>query len=157
MSGRKGITLAIDTVIDEAVSRAKAVVQEKNPDLSTIDEVAEQVGIGALRFSMLKSEAKRIIDFRWELALSLQGDSAPYVQYAHARASSILRAAKKEGYSSDGADFSKLGSLEVNLAQVIAKFPGGGRTGDSRLCAARRRAVYTRPGYHLEQLLQPQR
>ena len=123
MSGRKGITLAIDTVIDEAVSRAKAVVQEKNPDLSTIDVVAEQVGIGALRFSMLKSEAKRIIDFRWEQALSLQGDSAPYVQYAHARASSILRAAKKEGYSSDGADFSKLGSLEVNLAQTIAKLP----------------------------------
>ena len=123
MSGRKGITLSIDAVMDEAVKRARSVVEEKNAGLATIDEVAEQVGIGALRFGMLKSEAKRIIDFRWEQALSLQGDSAPYVQYAHARACSILRAAKAEGLSPKGADFSKLGDLEVKLAQTLARLP----------------------------------
>ena len=121
MSGRKGITLAIDTVIAEAVSRARAVIIEKNPELPEIDEVAKQVGIGALRFGMLKSEAKRIIDFRWEQALSLQGDSAPYVQYAHARASSILREA--EGIDLAEADWGKLGGLEVRLAQELAKAP----------------------------------
>ena len=123
MSGRKGVTLSIDAVMDEAVKRARGVVAEKNAGLATIDEVAEQVGIGALRFGMLKSEAKRIIDFRWEQALSLQGDSAPYVQYAHARACSILRAADAAGLSAEGADFSKLGDLEVKLAQTIARLP----------------------------------
>ena len=119
MSGRKGITLSIDEVIDEATKRARSVVEEKNPELATIEEVARQVGIGALRFGMLKSEAKRIIDFRWEQALSLQGDSAPYVQYAHARACSILRAA--ESLDENSADWSKVGTLEVKLAQEVAR------------------------------------
>jgi arginyl-tRNA synthetase len=123
MSGRKGITLAIDTVIEEATRRAKTVVQEKNPSLGGIDEVARQVGLGALRFGMLKSEAKKIIDFRWEQAMSLQGDSAPYVQYAHARACSILRAARNERVSEEGADWTALGELEVKLAQVVARLP----------------------------------
>ncbi|MDZ7705422.1 MAG: arginine--tRNA ligase [Trueperaceae bacterium] len=121
MSGRKGITLAIDEVIAEATRRARAVVEEKNPDLANIDQVANDVGIGALRFSMLKSEAKRIIDFRWEQALSLQGDSAPYVQYAHARACSILRGARAAQLSEEGADWSKVGPLEVKLAREISR------------------------------------
>ena len=123
MSGRKGITLSIDEVVAEATRRARAVVEEKNPDLEAIDEVARQVGVGALRFVMLKSEARRIIDFRWEQALSLQGDSAPYVQYAHARASSILRAAREAGVEMDAADWSRLGRVEVKLAQEIDRLP----------------------------------
>ncbi len=129
MSGRKGLTLAIDTVIDEAVRRARAVVLEKQPDLESADAVARAVGIGALRFAMLKSEAKRVIDFRWEQALSLAGDSAPYVQYAHARACSILRAATTAGIEAPagadtpGADWSALGALEVRLATEVARLP----------------------------------
>ena len=124
MSGRKGLTLSIDDVVVEATRRARAVVEEKNPELESIDAVARQVGVGALRFGMLKSEARKIIDFRWEQALSLQGDSAPYVQYAHARACSILRGAEAAGVGTGGADFSALGPLEVRLAQVIARQPG---------------------------------
>jgi arginyl-tRNA synthetase len=122
MSGRKGVSLSIDEVIDEAVRRARAIIQEKNPELAEVDAVAEQVGIGALRFGMLRSEAKRVIDFRWEQALSLQGDSAPYVQYAHARACSILRAARSQGVTPQGADWDALGTLEVKLAQVVARY-----------------------------------
>jgi len=121
MSGRKGITLSIDEALNEAISRAQAVITEKNPDLAGADEVARQVGLGALRFAMVKSEARRIIDFRWDQALSLQGDSAPYVQYAHARACSILRAAAAAGVDAAAADFSKVGELEVKLAQEIAR------------------------------------
>jgi arginyl-tRNA synthetase len=123
MSGRKGITLSIDEVIDEATKRGKEKILEINPELKTIDGVAKQVGLGALRFGMLKTESKKIIDFRWEQALSLQGDSAPYVQYAHARACKILRDAAVLGYSTANADFSKLAILESKLAQMIAKLP----------------------------------
>lgn len=127
MSGRKGITLSIDEVTVEATRRARAVVEEKNPGLESIDEVARAVGIGALRFAMLKTEAKKVIDFRWDQALSLQGDSAPYVQYAHARACSILRAAAAAGITleaaREAADFAAFGRLEVRLAQVLARFP----------------------------------
>ncbi len=129
MSGRKGLTLAIDTVIEEAVRRARAVVLEKQPNLASADAVARAVGIGALRFAMLKSEARRVIDFRWEQALSLAGDSAPYVQYAHARACSILRAVAEAGIAlrgadTEGADWSALGPLEVRLAAEVARLPG---------------------------------
>jgi len=128
MSGRKGVTLAIDTVIDEAVRRAHEVVVSKQPDLASAAAVARAVGIGALRFAMLKSEARRVIDFRWEQALSLAGDSAPYVQYAHARACSILRAVAEAGIDiagvdTVGADWSALGPLEVRLAAEIARLP----------------------------------
>ncbi len=139
MSGRKGITLSIDEAIDEAVRRARAVIEEKNPGLADVDGVARRVGIGALRFGMLKSEAKRVIDFRWEQALSLQGDSAPYVQYAHARACSILRAAAEAGLvpaaadgsgrgasvadAAAGADWSQVGELELDLARTCARLP----------------------------------
>ncbi len=126
MSGRKGITLSIDEVTEEAVRRARAVVEEKNPELAAIDEVARKVGIGALRFAMLKNEARKVIDFRWEQALSLAGDSAPYVQYAHARACSILRAARAAGIdlgaARETADFGALGDLEVRLARALGRY-----------------------------------
>jgi arginyl-tRNA synthetase len=123
MSGRKGVTLAIDTVVAEAIARARAVVAAKQADLPDLDDVARAVGIGALRFAMLKSEAKRTIDFRWEQAFNLAGDSAPYVQYAHARADAILRAAALEAIDPADADFAALGATEVKLAQVIADYP----------------------------------
>ena len=123
MSGRKGVTLAIDTVLEEARRRALAVVTEKRPDLVDAAAVAEAVGVGAVRFAMLKSEAKRVIDFRWDQALNLQGDSAPYVQYAHARACSILRAAEEAGVRAEVRDDAALGPLEVKLAQAVARFP----------------------------------
>jgi arginyl-tRNA synthetase len=123
MSGRKGITLSIDETIEEAIKRVKTIMLEKNPNIANLETVARQVGVGALRLAVLKSEAKRIIDFRWEQALSLQGDSAPYVQYAHARACKILRDAASANLSTSNADFSRLGQLESKLAQAISKFP----------------------------------
>jgi arginyl-tRNA synthetase len=125
MSGRKGVTLAIDTVTDEAVGAPAPSCREAAPDLPDADAVARAVGVGALRFAMLKSEAKRVIDFRWEQALSLAGDSAPYVQYAHARASSILRAAARPASTRPPARATGRPSapLEVRLAQVVARYP----------------------------------
>jgi arginyl-tRNA synthetase len=70
----------------------------------------------------LKAEPKRQIDFRWEQALALQGDTAVVVQYAHARIRSIARKAKDAGFVGAG-DWSKIGPLDLKLARVIAKYP----------------------------------
>ena len=124
MSGRKGITLAIDTVLDEAKRRARAVVEEKNPDLPSIDTVARQVGVGALRFAMLKSEARRVIDFRWEQALSRFRATRPRMCSTRTRALAAscgrqsVRASPKPVRTG-----AMVGGLEVKLAQELARLP----------------------------------
>ena len=124
MSGRKGRAVAADDVLDEAVRRALAVIQKKNPGLADAAAVAEMIGIGAVRFVMVKSEPRRQIDFRWEQALSFDGDAAPYVQYAHARAASILRAAAEKGLSATagGAVAAHAGEPEKALALTVLRF-----------------------------------
>jgi arginyl-tRNA synthetase len=146
MSGRKGITVSADEVIAEAKSRALEVVKSKKPvhfedlpeDETFVSQalsgealkewyegIAKKVGLGALKFAFLKAEPKRQIDFRWEQALALHGDTAVVIQYAHARARSIVRKAPDEG---DGVDelepaWGTVGSLELELAKTVAKYP----------------------------------
>lgn len=121
LSGRKGHTVSVDEVLEEAVRRARAVIAEKNPQLEHADEVARAVGIGAVRFAMVKTEPKKQIDFRWDQALSFEGDAAPYLQYAHARAASILRKAEAQG-AEDAPDFAQATRYEVELAKVLLRF-----------------------------------
>ncbi|WP_457631429.1 arginine--tRNA ligase [Oceanithermus sp.] len=121
LSGRKGHTVSVDEVLDEAVRRARAVIAEKNPQLANADEVARMVGVGAVRFAMVKTEPKKQIDFRWDQALSFEGDAAPYLQYAHARAASILRKAAGEG-ADDEPDFARATPYEVELAKALLRF-----------------------------------
>ncbi|WP_456409669.1 arginine--tRNA ligase [Oceanithermus sp.] len=122
LSGRKGHTVSVDEVLEEAVRRARVVIAEKNPGLENADAVARMVGIGAVRFAMVKTEPKKQIDFRWEQALSFEGDAAPYLQYAHARAASILRKAEAEGLADDEPDFSRATPYEVELAKALLRF-----------------------------------
>ncbi len=129
-SGRKGtwIGFTVDEVLDEAIRRAKALVEEKNPNLSEEEKesIAKAVGVGAIRFNILKYSAEKIIVFRWEDVLNFEGESAPYVQYAHARCASILRKAKEKGINVDlaTADFSKLtDKKEKSLVKLLSKFP----------------------------------
>lgn len=122
MSGRKGITVSADDVIAEAKTRALAVTQQLNPNLENASEISSIVGLGALKFAFLKAEPKRQIDFRWDQALALQGDTAVVVQYAHARIRSISRKAKDAGIAG-APDFSKIGPLELKLARTVAKYP----------------------------------
>ncbi len=93
MSTRKGEIISLDEVLDEGISRALDVIKEKNPDLENKKEVAEAVAVGALKYSLIKLDPMKHITFRWEDALDFEGDTAPYIQYAHARARSILRKA----------------------------------------------------------------
>ncbi|ANF23215.1 arginine--tRNA ligase [Thermococcus piezophilus] len=132
-SGRKGtwVGFTVDEVLNEAVKRAKELVEEKNPNLSEEEKekIAEAVGVGAVRFNLIKYSPDKIITFRWEDVLNFEGESAPYVQYAHARCASILRKAESSGISTDWkdliekADFSKLTRREKELIKLLAKFP----------------------------------
>lgn len=97
MSGRKGLAVSVDEVLEEAQRRALRVIEEKNPQHPAKEEAAKMVALGAIRFAMVKTEPKKQIDFRYAEALSFEGDTGPYVQYAHARAHSILRKAGEWG------------------------------------------------------------
>lgn len=123
MSGRKGIVVSVDEVMDEAVRRVLEVIAEKNPDHPNPQEAAEQIGVGAVRFAMLKTEAKKQIDFRYDQALSFEGDTGPYIQYAYARAGSILRKAEEQGVLQEGPDFTQATAYEVALAKTLLRFP----------------------------------
>lgn len=128
ISGRKGIAVSADDAMDEAERRALAVLAQINPDLavrSDAREIARRIGIGAIRFAMLKAEPTRILDFRWEQALALQGDTAPYVQYAAVRAANILRKGQEAGYAVDGsgADWEALPDVDLALAKQVARLP----------------------------------
>ncbi|MDP3795242.1 MAG: arginine--tRNA ligase [bacterium] len=91
MSTRKGNTVHLEKVMDEAVARARRIIAEKNPDLRNADEVAEAVGIGALKYFDLSHHRKSDIVFSWDEALNFEGNTAPYIQYTNARLRSILR------------------------------------------------------------------
>lgn len=128
ISGRKGITLAADYALDEAQKRALALLGEINPELAAKPEAAEiarRLGTGAVRFAMLKSEPTREFDFVLDQAVALNGDTAPYVQYAAVRASSILRKGSEAGYAVDGtgADWNALPDIDLVLAKAVAKLP----------------------------------
>lgn len=122
ISGRKGITVSVDEVLTEAITRAKSALKDIDK-YANPEEVAEKVGLGALRFSMLKSEPGRQIDFRWDAALALNGDTAPYVQYAAVRAQTILKKAQEAGLGFEGADYSKVTDFELALLKSVARYP----------------------------------
>jgi arginyl-tRNA synthetase len=162
MSGRKGITVSADEVIAEAKARAKKVLAERLSPSEIIreaqrnagmnvtygdeewkDRIGNSVGLGALKFAFLKVEPNRQIDFRWENALALQGDTAPVIQYAHARARTLLRNVLYQQWMTTDmngvklpealeviqkkwaelADFSSLGELELNVLKTVARYP----------------------------------
>ena len=90
---RNGVPMLLVDVLDEAIARAQAVVEDKNPDLSPEEQqdVAEAVGIGAVIFNDLKAGRRNDVKFRFEEALNMQGETGPYLQFAHARLCSIER------------------------------------------------------------------
>ncbi|WP_407074322.1 arginine--tRNA ligase [Paenibacillus lacisoli] len=90
MSTRRGKVIQLDEVLNEAVARALAVIEEKSPHLEHKEQVAEQVGIGAIIFGDLKNSRINEVDFSLEEALQFEGETGPYVQYTYARIQSVL-------------------------------------------------------------------
>ena len=137
MSARRGRVVLFKDVMDEAVRRVLAVESEKAPDMSEAErrKVAEQIGLGALAYSMLSVDNNRDIVFEMDEALSFDGRTGPYIQNAHVRANSILKKfqverSKVEGSSAglalnlEPATFNyELDSHEVQLIELISRFP----------------------------------
>jgi len=128
MSTRRGVFISVDELMDEAVKRAKEEIVSRRPDLDeeTIDEIAEEIGIGAIRYYIARLSPEKHITFKWDEALSFERGCAS-IQYAHARACKLLRKAQEE----KGIDLASLQaeenwSLDDNekeLVKLIAKFP----------------------------------
>ena len=96
LSTRKGNIILLEPTLQEAISRAKAQIEEKNPELENKEEVAHAVGVGAVKFYDLKTDRRNGYDFDLEAMVSFEGETGPYVQYAYARIQSILRKADFE-------------------------------------------------------------
>ena len=100
------------------------IVEEKNPSLSEEQktDVTHAVGLGALKYPMLARDNAKIVTFDWEIALDFNGQAAPYIQYAHVRANSILR--RMEGDLPDSIPIEhKLDPAEIELIDTISRFP----------------------------------
>lgn len=90
LSTRKGKIILLAEVLNEAIALAKAQIVEKNPTLENKEEVARQVGVGAVVFHDLKNDRLNNFDFALDEVVRFEGETGPYVQYTHARCQSLL-------------------------------------------------------------------
>ena len=122
MSTRKGRVVFLEDVLKKAVEQTKEIINEKNPNIDNLDEVAAQVGIGAVVFQELSNSRIKDYTFTWDKVLNFEGETGPYVQYTHARASSVLR---KAGFSLDNSFNSELlcDDITLEVLKKIQQFP----------------------------------
>jgi arginyl-tRNA synthetase len=133
MASREGTVVLLEDLLREAFERARAIVEEKNPDLPAAvkDEVARAVSLGAIKYPMLSRENTRIATFDWKQALDFNGQAALYIQYAAVRANSILRKADGFGAVETGGEHAEsrpasmhaLHAAEIQLIDLISRMP----------------------------------
>lgn len=123
LSTRKGNVVFLDQVLKDAVSLAKKQIEEKNPDLADQDQVAHDVGVGAVIFHDLKNDRLDNFDFDLEEVVRFEGDTGPYVQYTNARAQSVLRKAAAMGKEPSKTDFALDDEWAFAVAKDLADFP----------------------------------
>ncbi len=126
-STRQGNVIKLEALLDEAERRALALVQASSPDLpeDRQREVARAVGIGAIKYADLSQNPQSLVTFTWEKAMALDGNSAPYLQYAHARIRSVLdrHAAQCPGEDPSAAPLRLEHPLEQALGLKLLQFP----------------------------------
>lgn len=122
LSTRKGRVVFLEDVLNKAVSSTLEIMEERNPDLRNKEEVARQVGVGAVVFQELFNQRIKDYVFSWERTLSFDGETGPYVQYTHARANSLLE--KGDFNLEDDVNYSLLlAEDEVNIMRMVYDFP----------------------------------
>ena len=125
IASREGTVVLLEDLVREARQRALEVVHEKNPALSPaeMEEVARVVALGSIKYPMLARDATKIVTFDWQTALDFNGQAAPYIQYAHVRANSILR--KMEAPLPPSLlPTHELHPTEIQLIDWISRIPG---------------------------------
>lgn len=123
MSGRKGLYINADSVLDMLEQKTIDETKKRNPDLSneSLHEIASKVAVATLRYEMIKQDLDKIITFDYSKSLSLDGDTAPYIQYAYARAVRILE--KAQAKPNFEASYELLDSeYETSLVKLIGRF-----------------------------------
>ena len=121
LSTRKGKIVLLEEVLNEAVTLAGNQINEKNPDLANREEVAKQVGVGAVIFHDLKNDRLNNFDFVLDEVVRFEGETGPYVQYTHARAMSILR---KANFTPDATQRYALNDKDSwEVVKLLQKFP----------------------------------
>ncbi|WP_396610851.1 arginine--tRNA ligase [Haloferax sp. S1W] len=132
MSTREGTGVMLDDLLDESIARAREEVETRmedrirNDDLDDddIERIARQVGIGAVRYDIVSKQPTKAITFEWDQALNFEAQSAPYIQYVHARCCGITDEASAAGLDASEIDPSVLDTeAERDLLRVIARFP----------------------------------
>lgn len=93
MSTREGNMIKLEDLLNEAISRAKKIIEEKNPDLENKEEIAKKVGIGAVIFNDMSQSRVKDEIFDWDSILNFQGETGPYVQYTYVRTKSVIEKA----------------------------------------------------------------
>lgn len=126
LSTRKGNVILLEPTIQEAVARAQAQIEAKNPDLPNKEAVAHAVGVGAIKFYDLKTDRMNGYDFDLNTMVSFEGETGPYIQYAHARIQSILRKAdfvptKDANYALNDTESWEIIKLLQDFPQVIER------------------------------------
>ncbi len=123
MSSRRGRYITFDEVMDEAIEKAYQEVSKRSPHLSEEErrKISNFVGIGAVKYALVEVDPTKPVTFTWERVINFERNSAPYIQYSHARACSILRKAKKEIKNPDYALLTH--NLEKELILMLARWP----------------------------------
>jgi arginyl-tRNA synthetase len=121
LSTRRGETAPVDQLLDEAVDKAGAEVEKRS---IASREIAPAIGIGAVKYHIIKTAPAKPIEFSWKDALSFEGESSPYIQYVHARSCRILEKAEENPKSIDVEDIdTSLEDIEKQLIKEISLFP----------------------------------
>ncbi len=125
LASREGTVVLLEDLVREAKARALEVVKEKNPSLTQAEmqQVAHLVALGAIKYPMLARDSTKVVTFDWQTALDFNGQAAPYIQYAHVRANSILRR-MEEPLPDSFTPLYDLEPSEIQLVDLISRLPG---------------------------------
>ena len=122
IGSRKGNSVFLEDILNEAIDKVKDIINEKNPELEDKVEIARKVGVGAIIFNDLSNSRIKDEIFDWDMLLNFQGETGPYIQYIYVRTKSLL---ERAGYTPEIADvdFSKLSEVEaINTLKLIYQF-----------------------------------